>query len=498
MPSIAFRLDSSNVIGNGHFYRSLNLAKAFANIGWTTHLITRLQPSSIVSKVAGPWHLHSLNTVAKSIEINDSMTWFGVDESVDAAESHAILDNLKCDWLVVDHYAATEKWLQRIKTAGTKVLVIDDEAKRQLPCDMLLNNNFGALAEYYRDLVPNSTQVLTSTHYAILADKYQVTPNKTISEQIDNVLIAMGGTDPNQTSLLVYRHLRSALPQANIKIALGQSASGLQEIKMAQSADHKLELIIDADLFALNQWCDIAFGACGISAWERNVQAVPSVLITTAENQVPGASRLNSTGANIYLGHWNTITETKISNVLAKLTAEQRKLMSKLAASLVNASGIEHLVKAVINSELSELTFRPAVHSDVALFYHWQLESNTRRYFRNKQTPSFTEHVNWFERILNSKVTLLVAHFNGIACGYIRIDEPNENSKREISILIADGFKGKKIGQKALSSVNEQFSNLHLIAEVLPENKASQKIFLASGYTQTSQNMYERRPLDVK
>jgi RimJ/RimL family protein N-acetyltransferase len=58
----------------------------------------------------------------------------------------------------------------------------------------------------------------------------------------------------------------------------------------------------------------------------------------------------------------------------------------------------------------------------------------------------------------------------------------NSSKQWEISILIAPNWQGKGIAKQALAWVKQQTQYHPLIAEVHPENKASQALFAVSGF----------------
>ena len=47
---------------------------------------------------------------------------------------------------------------------------------------------------------------------------------------------------------------------------------------------------------------DLAIGAAGATAWERCCLGLPTILLTVAANQIPGALALHDAGAALHIG----------------------------------------------------------------------------------------------------------------------------------------------------------------------------------------------------
>ncbi|HBH17497.1 MAG TPA: UDP-2,4-diacetamido-2,4,6-trideoxy-beta-L-altropyranose hydrolase, partial [Cyanobacteria bacterium UBA9579] len=86
---------------------------------------------------------------------------------------------------------------------------------------------------------------------------------------------------------------------------------------------------------------DLAIGAAGSTSWERCCLALPSIVISVADNQIPIAQALDKMGACIYLGTESTVTAALISKTLHELYNDQEHLfeMSKKAYTIVDGKG---------------------------------------------------------------------------------------------------------------------------------------------------------------
>jgi UDP-2,4-diacetamido-2,4,6-trideoxy-beta-L-altropyranose hydrolase len=508
---ILIRVDSGQIIGHGHLFRCLNLARYLKAQGAIVIFATRHHRGSIVNQAIEGFECIDLTSATLNTKLNDVTSWLGVPEPIEINEVKSLLKETLFDWVIADHYGLSEHWFDELKLASpqTRFLAIDDLANRKLPVELILNQNLFSLPEHYNELIGSNSLVLAGTSYALLQPSLKMNGPKnykTSNRSQKNVLIAMGGTDPHNATLLVCKSLQNLAntnPQLtgtenvfNIKVALSSTASGIDELTEFCEQNSNVSLLLDADLNELNHWADFAIGACGISAWERALVGLPSILITTAENQIKGATALQTAGAAVYLGYITNISHTDIVSSVNKLTNDKCKEMSELSRNLLDTNGTKRIFNALRLHNSQQLDIRSATDADLILLYHWQLQTNTRCYFRNKAIPKFVDHVHWFKG-LSQKTQLNIIEYEGVACGYIRLDQLDEKEQLlEVSILISDGFKGKKLSVKALNWLIEHTKDslnngsCTLVAEIAPENSASIRAFTIAGFEQTAKDRY--------
>ncbi|EKD45311.1 MAG: pseudaminic acid biosynthesis-associated protein PseG [uncultured bacterium] len=86
---------------------------------------------------------------------------------------------------------------------------------------------------------------------------------------------------------------------------------------------------------------DLAIGAAGSTSWERCYLALPSIIISIADNQIPIAQALDKIGASLYLGTELTVTAALISKTLYELYNDHERLfeISKKAYTIVDGKG---------------------------------------------------------------------------------------------------------------------------------------------------------------
>ena len=278
--------------------------------------------------------------------------WLKVDWRVDATETAAILIDLKPDWLVVDHYALSEKWEKTIINNDIKIMVIDDLADRKHCCNLLLDQNLGSNMFLYDNLVPEMCRNFFVPEYALLRPEFRENRLLSIERrqkgELKNILINFGGGDPDNYIARILKSLLGVkLPQnAVISVIFGGMGEindehkllilqFKNEVKVYKMVNNMAEFLVDTDL---------VIGAAGSSSWERCCLGVPSIVFPLALNQIRIAEQLSNSGAVIALEK-HDLDNHKFSTLLNDLIqGDKLKKISNKASNICDGSGLERIV----------------------------------------------------------------------------------------------------------------------------------------------------------
>jgi spore coat polysaccharide biosynthesis predicted glycosyltransferase SpsG len=115
---IIIRADASVAIGTGHVMRCLALAQAWQDAGGSASLVAAELPEPLAPIVT-----------AQRVSLIRMKSVPG--GAADAAETVAQARRLGADWVVVDGERFGTDFLDAIKAAGFRVLLIDDFADRK-------------------------------------------------------------------------------------------------------------------------------------------------------------------------------------------------------------------------------------------------------------------------------------------------------------------------------------------------------------------------------
>ncbi len=327
---IVFRCDTGLRIGLGHFVRCLALAE---------QLQRRNQPVYFVSDFGGlAWPARQLT--------RRNVPWVAPDNDTPASLSKQAIAR-DAAVLVVDSYAPDAAFFAALADRPFIVAAIDDEAKRQLPVDVLINQNFGAEKLDYRTR-PDTLRLL-GANYALLRrniiDRRRDAPARKHPPVATNVVLAMGGTDPHGLA-------RTAL------LALGKTGCPLAVRLIGMEAPTDPPALIAVDLETITGapdvaehflWADLVLAAAGSTAWELACLGAPMVLVTAFENQRIVYDNLLRAGAAVGLGDAAKADADLWAAKLKPLLEDEsrRALLGKTAAALIDGEGAAKVAAAL-------------------------------------------------------------------------------------------------------------------------------------------------------
>lgn len=368
--TVAFRADASIRIGTGHVIRCLTLADALRNRGVKCHFLCREQSGSLANRIAALGFAISRlsgtrgsnKTLEGEIGEAPHAALLGVDWNQDAGEVVAVLRRIQPSWLVVDHYALSRPWEERVSQEVPKLLVVDDLADRHHSCDVLLDQSLGRSGGDYAGLVPPRCHIFAGPEYALLRPQFselrEVGLLRRQSGKIQNLLISMGGVDQPNATGRVLEALRSCALEADtrISVVLGEHSPWAAKVndlasllpwhvEVHQNVANMAQMMVDADL---------AIGAAGSTSWERCCVGLPSILVTLADNQQHIATSLSAYGAALSVGN---IADAQFPEALRSsllhLAANpaQMRSMANAASSITDGTGTQRVAE-FITSEL--------------------------------------------------------------------------------------------------------------------------------------------------
>ena len=170
---VIFRVDASLEIGMGHVIRCLTLAEGLSELGVQCSFISREHQGNLNDHIKQRgFHVFALSAIGLDYHSSSNnlthASWLGCDWQTDAEQVESILQQLKTDWLIVDHYALDYNWEKNISFFTSKIMVIDDLANRSHFCNLLLDQNYCHDQSRYDTLLSPDTSKLLGPKYALL------------------------------------------------------------------------------------------------------------------------------------------------------------------------------------------------------------------------------------------------------------------------------------------------------------------------------------------
>lgn len=363
--NIVFRADASIEIGTGHIMRCLTLAEALAAQGARCRFICREFEGNLIDVIRSKGFAVDVLPVMEPAPCPPCeqerplahATWLGATQDEDAASCISLLDVLKLDWLVVDHYGIDARWERQLRPYCSRVLVIDDLADRAHDCDLLLDQNLGRAVADYQLWVPSGCRLLIGPGSALLRPEFAQWRDYSLArrenERLQKILISMGGVDKQNATGKILAALADApecLPgDAILIIVMGRHAPHLDVVReRARTLPWSVHVLTEVSNMAeIMANSDLAIGAAGGSSWERCCLGLPTLQVVIAENQRLAGETLVALGATANLGPPECLA-VGLPEALVTLDAAQLRVMSDTCQHLYDGHGTEATVAAML------------------------------------------------------------------------------------------------------------------------------------------------------
>lgn len=476
---LLFRADADEKIGTGHVMRLLALAQAWKAKGNKSIFLMASSQPGIEERIQREgMEVMILNKKAGSAE--------------DAAITSKTVKSQNASWLVLDGYHFDQTYQKKIQAEGIKILYLDDEANHSpYVAELILNQNLHARSELYGIA---SDRLLLGNRYTLLRHEFLKEKGRVRSGKIQNFLITLGGSDPQNVTLKCLHALEIIKPQCKVTVVLGACNPHKEEIVKSISHTVLNIEIVEAveNMPSLMAKSDAAFAAAGSTSWELCFMGVPSLYVAVAENQIPLAESLQAHGAGLNLG-WHA--DLTVFGLAASLRAfleddSQRKNISKKAIALFDGKGAERVLSAI---NAASIHFRIAAEADCEQIWKWANHPNVRQVsFSTKEIP-WEDHVNWFQsKRVDPKTKIWIAESEDrTQLGELRCDYGNGTAT--LSIIVDPDQQKKGYGtamiQKAANEIFQNSSIKSLQAYVKPLNKASVRAFQKAGFEEQGETM---------
>jgi UDP-2,4-diacetamido-2,4,6-trideoxy-beta-L-altropyranose hydrolase len=473
---LIIRTDASTFMGIGHVMRCLALAQAFQDSGGRVVVAMAQSTLSILKRLdAEGIEVVRLSSIPGSMQ--------------DAIEFSCVALSRQASWAILDGYQFDSDYQLSLKEAGLKTLVVDDMGEcEHYYSDLVLNQNAHADATMYRNC-ESYTTLLLGPRYAMLRREFNSWREwkRGIPAVAKNILVSMGGSDPNNVTLQVVRTLRSLnLAETKITIVVGGSNPNLDLLRQELKASETIELAHDpSNMPELMARADVAISAAGSTCWEMCLLGLPSILLDLAPNQLPLAQTLDQTGSSIHAGSSEKVGEKELARKLQSLllSRELRDKMSRRTREWVDGKGAERVLAAL---QTCSLHIRHVEEKDCAILWQWANDPDVRAVSLNSDPIAWDRHVEWFNSKLRDHNAVLYLALNSESTPVGQVRYQIDGSRGVVSISLAREFRGKGYGSAVLIMATKELfrtSGVNKIdAYVKPDNSASLKLFARAGF----------------
>ena len=496
-PRVAFRVDASIEIGTGHVMRCLTLAAALSERGATCVFLCRPHEGHLMGFIAAQGFpalaLPALSASSAKPVANDPShaAWLGTGWTEDARDSLAALADhtggAELDWLVVDHYALDARWEAALRPACKQLMVIDDLADRPHDCDLLLDQSLGREAENYAGLLPPAATTLLGPRYALLRPDFArlrtASLSRRVKPELRKLLVTMGGVDKdNATGKVLDALADCTLPDdVVITVVMGLQAPWLSEVR-AQAAAMRLstEVLVGVrDMAELMVQSDLAIGGAGMTAIERCVLGLPTIMVIQARNQIKQAEDLARIGAAVIYDPSEDHAGRDLASLVERISqTENYTDMSQAAAAVTRGEGLPQIAECIVSGdrerlEIDQLVPMTEVHLEQVLA--WRNDPRVRQNMYSQHEISLAEHNDWWRAAKDrSDRRYYIFQTNGVDAGFVSItDIDRKNGTASWAFFSANTAPkgtGTRMERAALKMAFEELGLRKLCCEVLGFN----------------------------
>ena len=346
---IIFRADGNEKIGSGHIMRCLSIADAFARKGIKSLFV--LADDSCAAKVND----RGYETVVLDTDYSD------LDS--ESGKLIEIVKETKPMMVIVDSYYVTSDYLKAL-TDVVKTVYIDDLASFAYPVNCVVNYNIYGPDIDYDELYKDSgydPQKILGIEYVPVRAMFRDLPVKTQREEVKDILISTGGTDPLHLALKIIDRVRVADNKVTYHILVGALNSDYDEIVKVSSGITNIVIHHDVkDMKELISSCDVVISASGSTLYEVCACGVPMVVYALADNQLAGVTAFGERGLALSCGDIR-----KTANPVDKIFDEMliyinnyklRCSVGSKMQSLVDGRGADRIAAKLLDNDLEDIS----------------------------------------------------------------------------------------------------------------------------------------------
>ena len=319
---IFFRCDGYKKIGMGHVYHSLTLA--YALTGHEVIIVTNEKHAEGLKKIQ--------DSYMQYITIQNDKDFF------------KFLEEYKPNIIVNDCLDTEEKYIKKWKELCEKVVTIEDMGTGARYADIVIN------ALYNEQKNANE---YCGSKYVCLRNEFLVSKPKEFCNEIENILVVFGGTDPANLTKKVYniaKEITKTYPKICFTFITGIGYN-CKENDLLSDEKSNIKVLNDVNNISMYmQQADIAFTSQGRTVYELASLGVPSIVLAQNERELLHTFAQMPNGF-MNLGLGENLSEETIKNTLEWLieTPQIRKEMRELMLKNDLKDGLNREVDLILN-----------------------------------------------------------------------------------------------------------------------------------------------------
>jgi len=247
------------------------------------------------------------------------------------------------DWVIIDHYGLDEDYERALRSSALHIGCFEDLESRRHAVDLMIGMK--------PDSKMDGTLYLEGTAFVALRrvffDQRVLTQNR--QEDTQRIVIGFGAIDGRALSLRTLPVVLETFPDAMVDILIGEASPSRERLIQAVERSPRIALHVDhVAPEAILSGALFAIGAGGVSALERCVLGVPSVIAIVSQNQRRNVQDIVNFGAAMAV-EANDRYEAYLASALSQLMdPDQRSRMAEQALSFCDGKGAARIADAMI------------------------------------------------------------------------------------------------------------------------------------------------------
>ena len=481
LEKLLIRADACMVSGTGHVMRMIALAQAYLRRGGSVMMLSINCPDSIVERMRTCGMSHDFIKASRAGALDDAHLTIEFAQKIGA------------EWLVVDGYHFDYNYQKHVKGVGLSLLCVDDHNySGRWCCDAVLNQNLDSekMIHYVND--QEGAHVMAGANFCLLREEFlKKVPSKPCWNQIDNVLVTLGGADSNNVTKKVLSILNQYLKRfLNIRVLCGASNVHYDDLCSFKTHHNVIVMRGTTDMVQQYEWADGVISAGGSTCWEWLYYGLPAAIVKLAKNQLPIIQALtNKRKVALSLGDLMDYDANIISDVQSWLNAPDSILDGELTKTLIDGYGAERVASFIVGRALY---YRPIVPNDFKIILRLMNEFEARSVSFSQHQISMDEHLSWINaKLADSKFWHRVIEIvkNDQFVGLVRIERLSNSEYPNISINIFPEFRNKNYGSQIIHTCSEMYcierEEKVIEAHIKCSNERSIRAFIKAGYLES-------------
>ncbi len=312
--------------------RCLALAQAWQDAGGTATLAEAELPDALLPRVT-----------AEAVSVTRVHAKPGGPE--DAAETVALAQRLGADWVVIDGDRFGSDFLETVRAARFRVLLIDDFADREsFPADLIVNPDLDD-GEPYRKRGATARLLMGPSYVLLRREFRQETEEKEIRQTGNRILVTLGGSDPENLTPKIANALAHC-SDLEVTVIAGAGYDKVNELRKVRASNLRTvfnppgmaQFMKDSDQAIIvaggTLWELLSMG-CAVLSYSRNIM------------QAHVIQALAHRGAVVDMGETRHFDRAKLVASVKELADSRgaRERMRNLGRTLVDGLGANRVVE---------------------------------------------------------------------------------------------------------------------------------------------------------